>query len=401
MHAYAANDPVFLAMNARGQRETNGELGTFCVDCHAPMAVEDGLTDDGLNLPDLPESARGVTCYFCHQVEAVEGEHNNPLRLAGDGRMRGALSRPKKTSAHGHVRSALHDRDRPESSALCGSCHDVVTPADVFLERTFAEWKSSLYARPEAGLQQTCGTCHMAGRDGRAAELDGVETRRVHGHGMAGVDTALTPWPGMGVQADRIQQLLDSTLASTLEVCTSTEGFEIALTLENVAAGHAWPSGAAQDRRAWVELVATLGGEELLATGKVGADQAVRETLDNDANAWVLGDRIFDDAGREVHMFWDAREVTRSSLPAPTAVSPFDADYIETHIRRTWQLAQRPDRVEVRVWLRAMGKEVLDDLVASGDLSPEVWQNVRTWELGGAHKVWTAEAATDCAAAGP
>ncbi|MFS8068718.1 MAG: multiheme c-type cytochrome, partial [Byssovorax sp.] len=33
MHAYAAEDPVFVAMNARGQRETNGALGDFCVKC--------------------------------------------------------------------------------------------------------------------------------------------------------------------------------------------------------------------------------------------------------------------------------------------------------------------------------------------------------------------------------
>src|SRR3974377_1954713 len=39
MHAYASDDPVFLAMNKSGQRETNGQLGNFCVNCHAPMAV--------------------------------------------------------------------------------------------------------------------------------------------------------------------------------------------------------------------------------------------------------------------------------------------------------------------------------------------------------------------------
>src|SRR5678816_89258 len=42
MHAYASDDPVFVAMNKRGQRETGGQLGTFCVKCHAPMAVELG-----------------------------------------------------------------------------------------------------------------------------------------------------------------------------------------------------------------------------------------------------------------------------------------------------------------------------------------------------------------------
>lgn len=53
MHAYAAVDPVFIAMNARGQEKTDGALGDFCVKCHAPVAVELGLTTDGSNLDDV------------------------------------------------------------------------------------------------------------------------------------------------------------------------------------------------------------------------------------------------------------------------------------------------------------------------------------------------------------
>src|SRR5688572_9748953 len=80
MHAYASDDPVFLAMNARGQEEV-ATLGDFCVQCHAPMAVRTGATTDGLNLAELPRHLKGVTCYFCHTVSAVEGTHNNPLVL--------------------------------------------------------------------------------------------------------------------------------------------------------------------------------------------------------------------------------------------------------------------------------------------------------------------------------
>ena len=82
MHAYAGEDPVFRAMNERGQRETNGELGDFCVRCHAPLAVELGLTTDGLDLDEVPQHLRGITCFYCHTVDAVEGTHNNPLVLA-------------------------------------------------------------------------------------------------------------------------------------------------------------------------------------------------------------------------------------------------------------------------------------------------------------------------------
>ncbi|MFI5307823.1 MAG: multiheme c-type cytochrome, partial [Polyangiales bacterium] len=137
MHAYAATDPVFIAMNERGQKETGGQLGDFCVKCHAPMALELGLTTDGLNLPDLTDpSARGVTCYFCHDVSAVEGDHNRALVLAHDATMRGGLGAGKgaadarnaaaaaANAAHRSTYSPLHDGSSRDSAALCGACHD-------------------------------------------------------------------------------------------------------------------------------------------------------------------------------------------------------------------------------------------------------------------------------------
>ena len=82
MHAYASDDPVFLAMNKRGQRETGGQLGAFCVSCHAPMAVREGATKDGLDLDRVPAKLKGVTCFFCHTVDQVSGSHDEPQRLA-------------------------------------------------------------------------------------------------------------------------------------------------------------------------------------------------------------------------------------------------------------------------------------------------------------------------------
>ena len=75
------------------------------------MALRLGLTTDGLNLPDLPREVQGVTCYFCHSVDAVEGTHNNPLRLAQDGIMRGGHKDPMPNSAHRSAYSALLNRN--------------------------------------------------------------------------------------------------------------------------------------------------------------------------------------------------------------------------------------------------------------------------------------------------
>src|SRR5690606_34593771 len=111
MHAYASEDPVFVAMNRRGQRATGGELGPFCVRCHAPMAVALGATTDGLNLAELPRELRGVGCVACHQIEAVDQLHNGGLRWANDGVMRGGTHAPIATPAHGSERSELVDTD--------------------------------------------------------------------------------------------------------------------------------------------------------------------------------------------------------------------------------------------------------------------------------------------------
>jgi hypothetical protein len=101
MHAYASEDPVFVAMNKRGQRETAGALGTFCVQCHAPMAVKLGLTNGtDFDPAQLPPTAKGITCYFCHNVKSVADTHNNGLVLADDQTMRGGLARPVSSPAH-------------------------------------------------------------------------------------------------------------------------------------------------------------------------------------------------------------------------------------------------------------------------------------------------------------
>ncbi|HTU58989.1 MAG TPA: multiheme c-type cytochrome, partial [Polyangiales bacterium] len=128
MHAYASEDPVFVAMNRRGQRETAGEMGDFCVQCHAPLALREGATFDGSNLADLPPKHRGVTCYFCHNAVNVSEPFNNHIELANDTTLRGAIADPVPNGAHASVYSRLQDRNRRESSQLCGSCHDVVTP---------------------------------------------------------------------------------------------------------------------------------------------------------------------------------------------------------------------------------------------------------------------------------
>jgi hypothetical protein len=420
MHAYAAKDPVFVAMNRRGQRETNGALGSFCVNCHAPLAVREAeragtVVDDWSNFNELPYADQGVGCYFCHNISSVEGTHNAQLSLANDVTMRGRFRDPVQNSAHASAASPFLSGVQPESAAACGSCHDIVLPSPpappaekpVELERTFREWQSSVFA-PEHALtpssMATCAACHMRGGPPRViADVPGLAlpARTPHAHTFPAVDMAFpsvpsTPDPAESQalreeQRQQIQELLDNTLL--IEICVELAPLNLSavyLTIDNANAGHNWPSGASQDRRAWVEVTAYRKGQ-VLYTNAVPGD---REPAADHKDAWIFRDRIFN-GDREVHMFWEA---TRVQEPAGTigvqlsrsdprwfnaahASQRFPVDGTKYFTKPPGDDSGVPDRVTVKVRIRAMGEDVLSDLVQSGDLDPNLVSEIPTFDL--------------------
>ncbi len=369
MHAYAADDPIFVAMNRRGQREA--AIGDFCVNCHAPMAVRTGATEDGLNLDSLPGKLKGVTCYFCHSVNGVEGTHDNPLTLADDGMMRGQFADAVPSSAHGSLYSPLHDRDQLESAKLCGTCHDIVNDRGAHIERTYAEWQASVFSEPVIGT--TCGQCHMDQSTNLepAAQAPGVFSRRLHSHRFPAVDLPLIPAPGAEALAEGVQAFLDTSLQSALCVRGTAGAAQIQVVLDNVAAGHRWPSGSAQDRRAWVEVTAYAAGAVIYQSGAVPPGTSVTDLSDPDL--WLIRDCLFDEQGAEVHMFWEAAEYESNLLPAQVTFDQSDPRYYQSHVFQSYPrsavLPVYPDRVTLRVHLQPIGLDVFDQLVQTGDLA--------------------------------
>jgi hypothetical protein len=403
MHAYAAEDPVFLAMNRRGQEETSGALGPLCVNCHAPLAVRTGYTTDGLNLDEVPAELRGVTCYFCHNTESVTGTHNNPLVLSDDVTMRGRIEDPVENGVHRSSHSPFLAGDRPESAEMCGSCHDIVlpsppAPAEIALEQTFTEWRRSVFApanAPSASSVSTCASCHLPTVASEPIGPDGPKRAR-HSHHMAGVDGPMTPFPESDrpvrdaalatEQAEKRQQMLDPTVR--IEICvqvlSDTES-AVHVTLDNANAGHNFPSGAAQDRRAWAEVVAYRGSEAIYQSGVVPDGQAV--SVNNDADLWLLRDETFDVNGNETHMFWNVAELRSKTLPVQLTADPAKSDYYKSHLRRrfpfdpTASIGGIPDRVTVRMRLVPIGFDVLDDLIGSGHLDPALRERMPALDL--------------------
>jgi hypothetical protein len=401
MHAYASDDPIFLAMNQRGQREAG--IGDFCVKCHAPMAVREGATTDGLNLDTLPPSLKGVTCYFCHSVDGVQGAHDNPLQLSKDDVLLGPFSDPYSNPAHRSAYSLLHDRDKLESASLCGSCHDIVNDHGTQIERTYAEWQESVFSQPAIGT--TCGQCHMDRSlvDEPAATTTGAPLRRPHSHRFPGVDLPLDREADEDtVQA--VQTFLDTSLQSALCVKGAGSTAEIQLVLDNVAAGHHFPSGAAQDRRAWVEIQASQAGQSVYSSGAVAPGTPVTSLADPDL--WLLRDCLFDTAGKETHEFWAAAEYETNLLPGQLTFDPSDPRYYQTHVfqnypRTTTDAIPYPDRVTAQIHLEPIGLDVIDDLVQSGDLVDtdrytvaDLRARLRTRSVGQS-VTWTPDSATE------
>jgi len=387
MHAYASDDPVFVAMNARFLRETNGASPSFCVRCHAPLAVALNATTDGTNMSSLDAKLHGVTCFFCHEVSSVSITHNDGLVLANDGVMRGPISDPASGASHASQYSALHDSSDPSSSSLCGSCHDLRNNNALDVERTYAEWQASLYAQTNPSVMETCSSCHMTSTIGVASTTSGAPQRRVHDHSLAAFDVALAPFSSTDAdQKTLVQQSLDDSIIAKLCVDQPTGAPNVSVTLDNAFVGHEFPSGAAHDRRVWVELHASVNGIDVYTSGV---------TL-SDPSTWVMRDVLLDSTQQPTLFMWNADSITSTLLPPPVTNDPNDPAYVHS-VTQTYTAPPDTDHVTIIVHAQAIGQDVLGSLVASGDLDASIASAMPTFDLQGTAHAWDKSAGYGCA----
>jgi hypothetical protein len=419
MHAYSSDDPVFRAMNKKGQHDA--QIGDFCVNCHAPMAVREGLTKDGLNLDSVPQEMKGVTCYFCHNVAEVTGDHNAMLNLANDTTMRGPIDDPADPKVHGAAFTPLMDANDARSAGMCGSCHDIVTPAGVHIERSFAEWKTSVQAT-QVPLN-TCNGCHMDSTRGPAApgaKDINVPSRFVHNHMFAAVDQAFpdkdgkVTWPDAEAHAAAIDCAQQGG-ATLFEICPyvgsdfTPSPVSFAVVIETNG-GHNFPSGASHDRRAWLEYVAYDANDNvLLSSGTRMPGEVIEKPKGSpgyDDRLKMMRDHIYDASGNEVHMFWEAAPSTQYPMgysttalkPATMPASPGSGPPPHS-TTVSYNLPTAAARVRVQFHVQPVGREVLDELAADPELDfdPALAASIPSLTLSGDIMEWNKDKdGTDC-----
>ena len=226
---------------------------------------------------------------------------------------------------------------------------------------------------------------------GVIADVMGVPGgRHIHEHTWPAVDVPLTSAPHRDAAKPPSRSVRWPVAFSFSVSRPSPEPAVFQLSLET-AAGHNQPSGAAQDRRMWVEITAyDQDGQVAAETGTIADDAPEQAPPGKSLPMIFLHDKIFDEHGEEVHMFWDAAPskdhpdgFESSSLPRPPAVpGPHSFD------KPVFLGVPIPGRVEVNVRMRPMGLDVLQDLVKSGDLDAGLIKEVPTFTVYSAVVEW-------------
>ncbi len=232
LHANAVNDPVFYTIFLETSRETGGKSDPLCLSCHAPTTR---ITRDW-RLQE-PVSKEGVTCDFCHSVQALRSDPANPFVVTPGKKQWGPLA--DVTSPFHETAEAKHFTE----SRFCGGCHEYKNERGVVILGTWSEWRES----PQAKEGITCQTCHMPNIKGKIVPKKVKETREVYinSHEAAG-----------GHSVEQVKKAVSIGLGDTRR---SGDKLSVAVRLENVGSGHRVPTGL-PTRKLILRLRATHGG---------------------------------------------------------------------------------------------------------------------------------------------
>ena len=175
---------------------------------------------------------------------------------------------------------------------------------------------------------------------------------------------------------DALQGALCVTAVNGIRVIVDTAGI-----------GHQFPSGAAQDRRAWAEVVAFGANGEKYESGVVPDGTPVTSITDPDL--WLLRDCMFNAQSQPVVNFWEAVHTKGYELPALVTFDANDQRFYQNHVIQSFPrfdsehplLSFRPVAVTLRIRIQPIGLDVLQDLVASNDLDPSIVAKMPTFDV--------------------
>lgn len=322
----SARDPLFrtaLANEIARAPAAAGAIASVCLTCHSPMGRHAQLragqaTTLGLVYGSGPESdlARdGVACAACHQMAAAglgqEASFSGGYQLGTQREIYGPYAAPFANPMKNMVGYTPVQGAHLQDSALCGSCHTLVTEAltaegkgtghKMGEQLTYLEWRRSAYSTEGGGTSpRSCQSCHMPDAQDDGKPLQTRLARKPNGsdfsqiqprgpfsrHTFAGANTLLPKLLRQG-RAQLNPQASDAALSQAEQIARDNLGknaaalqilglvagqgtLDFRVRVTNLA-GHKFPSGY-PSRRAFLQVeVLDAAGALLWQSGQVDA----------------------------------------------------------------------------------------------------------------------------------
>ena len=387
MHSNSFKDPIFQAEWALAEKQVGGNISNLCGGCHTPVGMltktvkfdPDMGLHGGFTAPPIAEN--GVFCDVCHTISDTSFhqssvlEHGNGSYVSSPGKVKRGPLKDAVSPYHETEYSEHHSQ-----SAFCGNCHNIFNPINQFpLERTYDEWKYSVYAQNNV----QCQDCHMVpvetairvadtltpardlpdhGLGGQAAIGAAGERELVHGHGFVGgnaVVTAVIGDPdsrrhaGIAIKRPRSAASLDLELS---KVPGQAGMHRLRVKVTNQRAGHDLPTSLTFIRELWLEVAVTdQHGNEILHSG------ALDDHNELDPDAVLFKAFAVDKDGKPAQFIWTVERFERR-----TTIPPKGHQYGTYY----FNLPPGAEQLKVRARLnyRSFSQHFADHLLGEGKL---------------------------------
>ena len=307
MMANAFRDPYWRAQMARetAMRPNDAAaIEALCFKCHAPM-VHHTARLSGIATPSFADSKNdplaedGVSCTVCHQ--ARPDNFGKPESFGGnlDIRPGREIYGPYEDPVPGPMRmhSAFTPTHGPhvQKSALCGSCHTLVTTAGPgaapFHEQSpYLEWRNSIFSdeTEKTAGSRSCQECHMPDQGSvrlahnpRGIDFNIEPREHFRAHTFVGGNAYMldifkkyreelgvtAPDAALERSAQATRRLLGDHTASVTVLDGERKEGEVSFdVLVANRCGHKFPSGY-PSRRAWLQVEVRQGGDVVFNSG--------------------------------------------------------------------------------------------------------------------------------------
>ena len=337
MMAQSARDPYWRAVLSAEVAATptqKAHIEEVCTRCHAPMATPVETSPPGQVLAFLQADAPraelgldGVSCTVCHQMTdegfGTDASFTGKFKLNTESLIYGPHAQPVTMPMQRHVEYTPTHGPHVMQSALCATCHTVITEAvtpdgtptaQAFHEQTpYLEWRNSDFndeRESPASNARSCQSCHMPTTDDAGQpvatnlahnpggrDFPFLEPRQPYGrHTLVGGNAFMTRLlrdnaEALGISAPKaafeasltaIQKMLrEQTARVTIgETTRQEQTLRIPVSIQNLC-GHKFPT-AYPSRRTWLQVSVYAADDTLVfASGRFNSQGQLLDAAGN------------------------------------------------------------------------------------------------------------------------